>query len=811
MKKYSIFLLVLLAFALCYGQYTLKESYYGAGGPVGASGGGYDMWGSALGQTAVTTVNGGTYKDEQGFYHGEKMLYVYFCAEDTQRAVNGDADAMSIWGDTLKVVVHYLYRGIWKDDTIGTPGTLAVWVDSVQSGDNFWYEKKAIFQSAADGSCPEGDPCDPNYHRWARPDTANNDVAVVDPTHAGTQTEPKLVTIDFYEQFRTANPIEFDPPDSSAPRTFAGGLVDYVNFKKFGGDSVWDDSLMHADTVRIWADKGNAAYTSKFIYSDTTDSGWITISSHTFNPYIKTVNNVIKYQQPYNATYANNILWRRYTLFGVPLYPREDTVAYRHFAHAHGCDSTGLGYGEQDIVLYDDMHTVCGDSSDSNCGTWESWYRILRYYPSEGSYRRYQGPDGTHNPDRFSPGLGFWGNQIHCDAIPFDVYGVMADTTDSFEMPLWKYDGSSNNTKYNMLANPFYNPQDDTIKVRPDKWQVRHFYATGDSTAKITDAAVARWLQGYIAVWRRVSETSWAYVHIAINGEVADDTLIYEWEGYWIMTDTLKDSLDVIMYVESQAPAALLRRTTMSETEWFVQLSAKPQNGYEWDVYNRAGFSTRKFADCEEMPPFTYPPDIKNPMRLYFTKDGKELAYSFYNEEQNIYSYHTVLEPGQYSDQQITLYWDVSKLPDGYIAMLKIPGIGDVDLRAQSEVTLPPAQGKSVEMELYIYPVSAPVSAAEQHLPDKFFLSSAIPNPFNLTATIQFGIPYGHGNNVQLEIYDQSGRKVRTLWNKSTAPGYYSVVWDGKNDMGNNVPTGIYFCRIVHPEFTDTKRAVLIK
>ncbi|RLF62719.1 MAG: hypothetical protein DRN33_05270 [Thermoplasmata archaeon] len=325
----------------------------------------------------------------------------------------------------------------------------------------------------------------------------------------------------------------------------------------------------------------------------------------------------------------------------------------------------------------------------------------------------------------------------------------------------------------------------------------------------ITQAVANGWLQGNISVWRRQSATSWSYVPIPINAVV--DTHIYEWEGYWIMTNTNLDSFAVIMYTESQAPALLLRQTPEIETEWFVQISAKPQNGYEWDVYNRAGYSTKKFADFDEMPAFTYPPDIQEPMRLYFTKDNKELAYSFYSEEQNIYSYHTILEPGQYSDQQITLYWDIEKLPDGYIAMLKIPGIGDVDLRAQSEVTLPAAQGKNVEMELYIYPVSSPISASGQHLPDKFFLSSAIPNPFNLTATIQFGIPYGHGNNVKIEIYDQNGRRVRTLWDKSTAPGYYSVIWDGKNDIGSNVPTGVYFCKIVHPEFTDTKRAVLIK
>ena len=485
MKKYSMLLLTLLIFALCYGQYTLKESYYGAGGPVGASGGSYNLWGSALGQTAVTVVNGGTYKDEQGFYHGEKMMYVYFCAKDTQRAVNGDADSMRIWGggalDTLKVVVHYLSRGIWKDDTIGigsTPGTLAVWVDSVQSGDNFWYEKEAVFQSGAGGGCPEGDPCDPNYHRWARADTANNDVAVVDASHAGTQSDPKLVTVDFYEQWRDRNPIVFDPMGTAcADSATCGGKVVYVHFKQYGGDSTTtrDNYHTHRDTVRIWADRANSSYDSKLMFSDNTTNDWYTISLHEYSLVNKSFDNEIRYQNPQVAVYANNILWRRYTLFGVPLFPREDTTAYLSSSCAPFTNP--LGFGEQDIVLWDDLSATCNPSSGDTlqCGTWETWYRILRYFPSEGSYRRYQGPDGAHNPDRFTPGLGFWGNQVHCDSIPFDVYGVMADTTDSFEIPIWKYNGSNNNTKYNMLANPFYDPQNDTIEVNPSKWRLKHY------------------------------------------------------------------------------------------------------------------------------------------------------------------------------------------------------------------------------------------------------------------------------------------------------------------------------------------------
>ncbi|HDG67915.1 MAG TPA: hypothetical protein ENG11_02065, partial [candidate division Zixibacteria bacterium] len=131
-------------------------------------------------------------------------------------------------------------------------------------------------------------------------------------------------------------------------------------------------------------------------------------------------------------------------------------------------------------------------------------------------------------------------------------------------------------------------------------------------------------------------------------------------------------------------------------------------------------------------------------------------------------------------------------------------------LRTTNEYVLQDVQ-KPVDMELFVYAVTSPVAANENLVPDKFFLSSAIPNPFNTSATIKFGIPAGEGDFVTVEITDVSGRHIRTLWNRVTEPGYYSVVWDGTDDAGNPVPSGNYLCRIIHPKFREVTHAVLIR
>ena len=65
--------------------------------------------------------------------------------------------------------------------------------------------------------------------------------------------------------------------------------------------------------------------------------------------------------------------------------------------------------------------------------------------------------------------------------------------------------------------------------------------------------------------------------------------------------------------------------------------------------------------------------------------------------------------------------------------------------------------------------------------------------------------------NVNLTIYNLLGSKVRTLVSEKQSPGFFTVYWDGKNDMGNIVPTGTYIYRIQAGDYAATRRMVLIK
>jgi hypothetical protein len=90
-------------------------------------------------------------------------------------------------------------------------------------------------------------------------------------------------------------------------------------------------------------------------------------------------------------------------------------------------------------------------------------------------------------------------------------------------------------------------------------------------------------------------------------------------------------------------------------------------------------------------------------------------------------------------------------------------------------------------------------------------LAQNYPNPFNPTTMIHYSIE--ERTHVSLRIYDVTGRLVRTLVNemKNPIPAGFSLKWDGTNDSGRRVSSGVYFYRIIAGNFQQTRKMVLMK
>jgi hypothetical protein len=90
-----------------------------------------------------------------------------------------------------------------------------------------------------------------------------------------------------------------------------------------------------------------------------------------------------------------------------------------------------------------------------------------------------------------------------------------------------------------------------------------------------------------------------------------------------------------------------------------------------------------------------------------------------------------------------------------------------------------------------------------------FSLARNVPNPFNPTTVIRFTVP--EDDFVRLAVYDASGRRVRTLVDGRLRADFYKVQWDGKNDAGRQVSSGVYFYRIQTGRHTQAKKTLLLR
>ena len=123
---------------------------------------------------------------------------------------------------------------------------------------------------------------------------------------------------------------------------------------------------------------------------------------------------------------------------------------------------------------------------------------------------------------------------------------------------------------------------------------------------------------------------------------------------------------------------------------------------------------------------------------------------------------------------------------------------GNIALPAQSVTTL---VGKIDE------PIV--VGLGDEKMPQEFRLYQNYPNPFNPQTTIRFSLQ--KPRRVKLAIYNILGQRIRTLTNENYSQGFHKVIWNGRNDQGIGVASGVYIYRLKAGNRITTKKCVLLR
>jgi hypothetical protein len=101
------------------------------------------------------------------------------------------------------------------------------------------------------------------------------------------------------------------------------------------------------------------------------------------------------------------------------------------------------------------------------------------------------------------------------------------------------------------------------------------------------------------------------------------------------------------------------------------------------------------------------------------------------------------------------------------------------------------------------------LSAGANPLPTNYSLLQNYPNPFNAGTNIAFRLPAD--GEVTLTVYNVLGNPVRTLQNGRMEAGDHTINWDGRDNNGSTVQSGVYFYRLSAAKWSETKKMTLLK
>ena len=166
----------------------------------------------------------------------------------------------------------------------------------------------------------------------------------------------------------------------------------------------------------------------------------------------------------------------------------------------------------------------------------------------------------------------------------------------------------------------------------------------------------------------------------------------------------------------------------------------------------------------------------------------------------------------------MTVSWPLQLVKDICDSMLLMDENGGVFVKVRMDIDSVAVVSNSTISSLYIveyaaYPVGVRPMAHE--IPDGYVLYQNYPNPFNPSTKINFALE--HAAIVRIVVYDVLGREVALLANSPYSPGQYSLRWNGNNDKGTPMPSGVYYVRMLTSstsggeQFTTSRKMLLLK
>ncbi len=293
--------------------------------------------------------------------------------------------------------------------------------------------------------------------------------------------------------------------------------------------------------------------------------------------------------------------------------------------------------------------------------------------------------------------------------------------------------------------------------------------------------------------------------------QVTNDLMLHH-IGYWLFVETdqqLSLRYDPQPYLSSEDA---------------LEKTAPGSYGPEEDALIRIAVNDGKYSDTENIfgvttQPESYPfylrgslepPAIENNMRLFASENGRiyNTLLKKHSGRDDTYIWDLILEVGDAQSEAVMTWENLKPAGNMYFFLYHLESGEWFNMEERENFILDDVAGTQ-HFKVY---ASADAAFEPQVLPTRFELHQNYPNPFNPQTTILLDVPFfADGTNVKLVIYDVLGRQVKTLLDGVQPSGTAKITWDGKNDSGKQVASGVYFYSLRSRLFTASRKMVLIR
>jgi len=262
---------------------------------------------------------------------------------------------------------------------------------------------------------------------------------------------------------------------------------------------------------------------------------------------------------------------------------------------------------------------------------------------------------------------------------------------------------------------------------------------------------------------------------------------------------------------------------TVTERDWVMPIGISSTDGQFTDNFNAIGILTDA-CDGYDVNDVTQqsPPDAY--VEIYFPHNDINDYYHYWFERPVSVCYDMrsdsahkgwKMAVGAYDapNQLCTIRWDASVVNSEWTLTLYDSDFNVLieDMKTVSEYTVTTQNSASSVDYFYIASNFVPglLGVNSETVPETYSVLQNYPNPFNPTTTIRYYVP--QNDWVELAIYNLQGELVKTLWSGDKAVGDYQVQWNGTDNQGRPVASGVYLTKLLTPTMARSNKMLLLK